>query len=89
MKILFILIVFLIAACVSGAQGNEPFISFDNPSMTREERLIKLQVLKHKTSTNKQYIFNDVDSIADREFSQAVLKLSAKQEAKLYNLNRE
>jgi len=42
-------ILFIIALAVGySVDASAQFISFDNPSMTREERLIRLQVDKHK-----------------------------------------
>lgn len=58
-----------VAACVSAAQGAD-FISFDNPGLSRTERLVKLQVIKHRHGQEladaKQYIRNDMDAIVDR-----------------------
>lgn len=40
-------LVFLII-CACGGSAHAAFIEFDNPALTREERLIRLQVEKHR-----------------------------------------
>jgi hypothetical protein len=80
MKLLFIIIAFLIAGICAGAQADDSFITFDNPSLTREERIIKHQVEKHRTFDltihDKQYIYNPVDAIADQEFAEDVQRIN-------------
>lgn len=62
MKIFIIIIMFLVSGIIAGAQA-EQFITFDNPSMTREERLIRLQVEKHKVSNNPAESIQSVRAI--------------------------
>lgn len=46
----------IIALLYSTAAQAEPFITFDNPGITREERLIKLQVEKHRESAFSMHV---------------------------------
>lgn len=50
------------------AQASD-FISFDNPGLTREERLIRLQLIKHKVSNNPAESIQSVRAIDGREDS--------------------
>jgi hypothetical protein len=61
MRYLFV-ILFLVACIISGA-SQASFISYDNPRMTRTERMVKVQVLKHRKTDLKAY--NPVRAIDD------------------------
>ncbi len=75
MKCTLIIMAFLIYAIFAGASQADDFITFDNPAMSREERIIKAQVEKHRHidltvreyASNHEYIHKDMNSILERE----------------------
>jgi len=52
MRVLFLAIIlpmiFFLLCAMGGAHASEPFMTFENAPLTREERLIMLQVKKHR-----------------------------------------
>jgi hypothetical protein len=52
------------------------------------DELLKVEAyrnyMQEKIRDHKQYVFNDIDSISDREFTKKVLKINADAERKLY-----
>lgn len=67
MRLVIVVVLFLVVCIVSGA-AHADFIEFTKEPVTREERIIKTQVEKHKIPKEDihAYIFNDMDSIVDR-----------------------
>jgi len=70
MRLFIFTVIFLVACIISGAsQAQEPFMTFDNPSWTREEMILKRVIDRthsKQTATNHEYIFKDKYSTADR-----------------------
>lgn len=78
--IYFAILIFLMA-CLSGAHAAQGLIiEFDNPTMTREERIIKNIVDRNKgidlTVREKTYVHDTVDAIADREYADKVQRVN-------------
>lgn len=87
MRTIFIFVIFVIAAICSGIQGKAQASSYDpkiqalySPGLI--DAIIHEQIDKHKgiDLTVKDYIYNDPQSIADREFADDVRKLDKSKE---------
>lgn len=91
MKTMLIFIGLIMVFSIMSAQASTGglIIEFDNPAMTREERMVKLQVDKFKkidlTVHEKQYIGNPLDAIAEQEYAEKVQRINGLKPGESYS----
>lgn len=81
---IYLAIFFMIFCCLLSSAH-----AWEYPKIGLEAKVQDAQqytfVKQHTHTTERQYVYNDPQSIADREFQESVLKLDAKQERKAYH----